>query len=654
MAESADPVRPRVTVVQFGVFQLDLKAGELHKRGVKMRLQQQPFKVLEFLLERPGEVVAREDLRERLWPSDTWVDFDHGLNKAVNKLREALGDTADSPRFIETLAKRGYRFIAPVRVVDPVDPVGPFESAESAVTLPAAALTASVVPAPEAAVTGPRRPRLGHWLMMAGAAAGVALAWFLWPHAAVAPAPTVVTRVMLAVLPFDNLEADTAEDYFSDGMTEEIIQQLGRVNPARLGVIARTSSMHYKGSPKRLDEIARELSVEYVLEGAVRRSSQRIRISARLVRGADQTPLWSDSYERESGDVMDLQTEVGRRIADALTIEFAATPAPAASRAAPVGPDAYDAYLRGRYYWNRRGPLDLERALALLEQAVAGSPGYGAAAVALSDALNVLPWYGLRPPRETYQRSKDLAVRALALDPDSAAAHTALAYVHHYFDWDWPAAEQEYRRGLQINPSYAQAHQWLAAMHAERGRTDAALQEMRSAERLDPHAPIIPAAIGWIQYLARDFDPAIAQLRRTVERDPDFVPARLWLGQALEASGRPADAVEQYLAVRRVVGEARTGLGELARGLALAGQTARARAELKTLLRLAETGYVEADLIARVYDALGDRAQTLAWLERGLAERATKMTLLAVDPQYDRLRGDPAFVALLARVGPQP
>ena len=228
----------------------------------------------------------------------------------------------------------------------------------------------------------------------------------------------------------------------------------------------------------------------------------------------------------------------------------------------------------------------------------------------------MLPWYGLRPPRETYQRSKDLAVRALALDPDSAAAHTALAYVHHYFDWDWPAAEQEYRRGLQINPSYAQAHQWLAAMHAERGRTDAALQEMRSAERLDPHAPIIPAAIGWIQYLARDFDPAIAQLRRTVERDPDFVPARLWLGQALEASGRPADAVEQYLAVRRVVGEARTGLGELARGLALAGQTARARAELNTLLRLAETGYVEADLIARVYEALGDRAQTLAWLAR--------------------------------------
>ncbi len=645
MVEPADARPSRVAVVQFGVFQLDRQAGELYKRGVKIRLQQQPHKVLELLLDRPGEVVSREDFRERLWPSDTWVDFDQGLNKAVNKLREALGDTADSPRFIETLAKRGYRFIAPVQLADAHEAIEPASPLLAAAAPPAPA-QAPAAPLPASETSSAHR---GRWLLAAVVSTGVALAWLLlWPRA-----PVEAARVMLAVLPFDNLEADAEQDYFSDGMTEEIIQQLGRVNPARLGVIARTSSMHYKGSPKRVDEIARELSVQYVLEGVVRRSSQRIRISARLVRGVDQTSLWSDSYERATADVIDLQTEVGRRIAEALAVEFAAAPAPALSASGGVGASTYDSYLRGRYYWNRRGPSDLEHAVALLEESVAGAPGYVGAAAALSDALNVLPWYGLRQPRETYQRSKVVAQRALTLDDGSAAAHTALAYVHHYFDWDWAAAEREYRRGLAINPSYAQAHQWLAALHAERGRTDAALAEMRTAERLDPHSLIIPAAIGWIQYLGREFGPAVTQLRQTIASDPDFVPARLWLGQALEASGRPNEAVEQYLAVRRSAGAGPTGLGELARGLALSGQPVRARAELATLLVMAKTRYVEADLVARVYAALGEDDLALTWLERGLAERATKMTLLEVDPQYDRLRGNVAFAALLARVRPE-
>lgn len=638
MSDRDKPDAASASLVRFGVFEVNLRSGEIRKRGIKVRLQHQPFRILEMLLERRGEVVLREELRQRLWPSETWVDFDHGLNKAVNKLRDTLGDSPDNPRFVETLAKRGYRFIAPIEVVP--------DAPELAEAVPP-------VPHAEAAVQAPRfdsgrlglrgyLPALIAFVILAAAGAAI---WTRRP-----PGPAVPNRTMLAILPFANIERDPEQEYFCDGMTEEMILQLSRLSPARLGVIARTSAMQYKNTSKRVDQIAKELGVEYLLEGTVRRSGPRVLISARLIAGANQTPLWVESYERDAADILDIQSDVARRIADSLAIELLPQPAEARIAGQRAATDVYDMYLRGRYYWNRRTPVDLERAVALLETANAKDPTYVPAAAALADALNVLPWYGLRPPRDAYPRAKDVARRALVLDESSAAAHTALAYAYHYFDWSWPDAEREYARALALNPNYAQAHQWRAAHYAELGRIDDALAEMQQARQLDPRSLIIQAAIGWINYLGRRFNPSIDQLGRTLELDPDFVPARLWLGQALAAAGRPADAIEHNLRVRHLAGPAPTGLGELARSYAAAGRTREARETLRNLLDVARMRYVEADLVARVYEALGDEERALEWLERGFDERAVKMVLIGVDPQFDRLRGNPRFQNLLQRL----
>lgn len=625
-------------VVRFGVFEVDLHTRELRKRGVKLHLQQQPFQVLEALVERPGELVSRDDLRRRLWPSDTWVDFDQGLNKAVNKLREALDDSAESPRYIETLAKRGYRFIAAVTSAAP--PVPPLTSSPAD-------------PRPDTGLAMRNRDDIAKHRLAYGAgllvvAAALAVAILSFAPAMFGPGPA--SRAMLVILPFTNLEGNPEQDYFSDGITDEVISHVGRLRPDRLGVIARTSSMQYKSSSKRVRDIARELAVQYVVEGTVRRSGPRIRISARLIRGADETPLWSDSYESNMVEILDVQSDVARRIAHALAIELLAATDPSRTAASRPGADAYDRYLKGRYYWNRRGPTDLAQAVTLLESVVSQEPDYAPALVALADALNVLPWYGLSPPRQAYPRSKEMARRALALDEQSSAAHTALAYSYHYYDWNWSDAEREYQRALALNPSDAQAHQWLGAHYAELGRTDDALAEMRRAEQVDPRSQIIQAAIGWINYLGRRFDAAIAQLQQVLANDPDFVPARLWLGQALEATGRPHDAIQHYLHVTRLAGDGPTGLGELARGYAAAGRAPEARAAVSRLIELARTRYVEADLIARVFVALNEPEPALDWLERGFETRAPKMVQLAVDPAFDSLRDQPRFQDLVQRL----
>lgn len=645
---TADPREPRL--FRFGVFEVDAQSGDVRKRGVRVRLQPQVLRVLELLLTQRGQVVTRDEFRERLWPSDTFVDFDHGLNKAVNRLREVLGDSADSPRFIETLPKRGYRFIASVDVVDPAEP--PVERPATPAAAPVAdGADGAATDASPAAPPARERRSWRRLLSVAAGLAAVALALALYVNR---PAgqdnPPRPPRMVLAVLPFSNIAGEPEQEYFCDGMTEEMIYQLSALRPDRLGVIARTSAMHYKNTQLRVDQIASELNADYVLEGTVRRQGPRVRITASLVRRDDQTPLWSESFERDIAAVFEIQTEVARLIAASLALELlpggegSVRPVPHADAA------AYEAYLRARYYWNSRTPAGLEQSLTLLEDAIARAPDFVPARAALADALNVLPWYGLRPPRAAYPRSKELAQQALALDPSSAAAHTALAYVHHYFDWNWADAEREYTRALDLNPNYVQARQWLAAHHAEMGRIDLALEHERQAQELDPQSLVVNAARGWVLYLGRRYEEARGQLEGTLRLDPAFVPARLWLGQTLEAMGRPADATPHYLAVRRLAGSAPTGLGELARNYALTGDMASARRALAELTTLAGSRYVEADLFARVQEGLGDRAAALDWLERGFDERAVKMVLLGVDPQYDRLRGEPRFRALLTRM----
>ncbi|MCI0621800.1 MAG: winged helix-turn-helix domain-containing protein [Acidobacteria bacterium] len=619
--------------IRFGVYEADLRAGELRKHGMRIRLQDQPFRVLAMLLERPGDLVTREEFRQKVWPADTFVHFDHGLNKAINKLREALGDSAENPRFIETLPRRGYRFLVPVTHLG--------QRAATADT------HAPVDRETKADTRGVSSLRV--WLALGLLAAVTGAAWYLWSGGVARPRVSS-KKVMLVVLPFSNLDGDPEQDYFCDGMTEEMILQLSRLRPDTLGVIARTSAMQYRKTSKRADEIGRELDVQYILEGTIRRTGNRVRITAQLVQAADQTYLWAETYEREVADVFSIQSGVAQRIARSLALELLPAQQAALSRAPTASAEAYESYLRGRFHWNKRTPADLQKSVAFFQRATKLDPGFALAYAGLADAYNVLPYYGLLPPRQAFPQSKAAAQRALELDPASAHAHTALAYAHHYFDWDWGTAEWGYARAQELNPNYAQAHQWLAAHLVEMGRVDEAVLEMELARQMDPLSLIVNAGLGWIQFHGRRYAQAEAQLQKTLELDPNFVPARLWLGQLYEVTGRRKEAVAEFRAVRELAGDAPTGLAELAHALAREGMVTEARQALHRLLDITKERYVPSDEIARAYLGLGDRDAALAWLEKGYEERAVKMALLAVDPTWDSLRSEARFVHLLQRI----
>ncbi|MGH9637597.1 MAG: winged helix-turn-helix domain-containing protein, partial [Candidatus Angelobacter sp.] len=449
MATAAEPIRS----YEFGVFTVDLPGGELRKHGVRLKVQERPFQLLVCLLERPGEIISRDELRQRLWPDGTFVDFDHNISSAINKLRTVLNDSASNPRFIETVGSRGYRFLADVKRICPASSQIPDqETPEVPMT---AAATAS--------------PRHGLWKVVAGIAlilsALVAGYFQLGRKTSKSIAPA--TRVMVAVLPFQNLTGDAGQDYFSDGLTEEMIAELTRLNQNHLGVIARTSVMLYKQSPKPLDQIGRELGVQYVMEGSVRRDSGRVRITAELIQVKDQTHLWAREYDRELNNSLALQSEIAQEIGDEIQISLpdnngvkaANHPAPAHSTASY---EAYDSYLKGRYFWNKRTTSGFLQAASYFQQAIAKDPGYASAYAGLADTFGLMSTWYAAPQQEFMPKAKAAALSALALDDSLAEAHASLALVAENYDYDWQTAEKEFRRAIQLNPDYATAHQWYA------------------------------------------------------------------------------------------------------------------------------------------------------------------------------------------------
>ena len=494
---------PSSGIFQFGVFQLDLEAGELRKAGVRVKLQDQPFRVLALLIERAGQLVTREDLRQRVWPSNVYVDFDQGLNNAIKKVREALGDSADSPTLIETVARHGYRFIAPV-TAPPASPVGPRLTSES------------------------HTLRKG---ILIGLAAALVAALGIWAwHGSATRLTPSSPRVTLAVLPFDNLSGDPDQEFFSDGMTEEMIAQLGKLNPERLTVIARGTVATYKHSSLAVGEIGRELHADYVVQGSVRRVPDRVRITVHLIQVPQQTDRWAESYDRDVKDILALQDSVARTIADEINIKLA--PAMSSGRAARnVDPDAYESYLKGRYYWNKRTAAGMQKAEAYFQQAIDKDPGYGAAYSGLADCNSGLTWHGFTSPAETLPRAKAAALKAIEIDPQSAEAHASLGLVLHH-QWDWPGAEAEFKRALQLDPRYANAHHWYGDYLSVRGRHDEALVEATKAAELDPLNLMIDTWLGLRYYLARNYDRAIEQGRSTVDLDQSFAAAHLLLGEA--------------------------------------------------------------------------------------------------------------------------
>ncbi len=566
--------------VRFGTFSVDLRSGELYKQGRKIRLQQKPFQILALLLERPREVVTREELRQRVWAPDTFVDFDHSLKTAISKIREALGDSAESPRYVETLSRRGYRFIAAVA------------------KLPAAA-------PPE-------------------------------------------ERIRVAVLPFENLSNDREQEYFSDGMTEEMIAQLGSLQPQRLAVIARTSAMRYKHTDKRLDQIGQELNVEHIVEGSVRRAGDRVRITAQLVRVSDQTHLWAHSYERDLRDILALQSEVAQAISNEIRVKLTPQHWVRSVSALPANRQAYEAYLRGRYCWSKRTREGIQRSVDYFLQAIAHDPHYALAYAGLADGYRILAVCGWLAPSAVQEKALAAARRALEIDGRLSEAHKALGAVRFRFDWEWKESEAELQRALELNPSDADAHRVYALYLQALGRVEEAIAEVERARELDPLSLLMETALGRALYMARRFEAAIAQCRKALELDPDYVPARFNLGRLLVETGKAREAIGVFKKASKR-GEV-LYLAALGYAYARAEEEEQARGVLMQLEELARHSYVSAYEVAKIHVGLGEKAEALEWLERAYAERAVGLVAVKVDPVFDPLHSDQQFQGLLRRM----
>ena len=636
MREASTPVRLR-----FGAFEVDLRAGELRKQGLKIRLQEQPFRVLAMLLERPGEIITRDELRSRLWSAETFVDFDHGVNKAVNRIREAIGDSATSPRFIETVARRGYRFVADV---------APVEEPRDAELEALSDGRPPLEPDRQPSAAQPARPWRA-WRVWSIAGLVVALAsiagivvWGRRSHAS--PAAPIQS---LAVLPLDNLSGDASQEYFADGMTDELIATLSQISALR--VISRTSAMLYKHARKPLLQIGRELNVDAVIEGAVFRSGSQVRITAELVDARDDKHLWSESYDGDLRDTLTLQHEVARAIAEQIRISLNARERAALRQDKVVDPQAYEAYLKGRYFWNKRTGDDFRKASEFFNQAIERDPGYARAFSGLADTYALMgDWeYGVLAPKEALPRAKAAAIKALELDNTLGEAHTSLAFLLDAFDWDVTSAETEFRRAIELNPGYATAHHWYAWHLSVRGRNREAIAEMRKAQTLDPLSLIINADFAELLVIAGSTEEAIEQSRKTIELNADFPLAHNQLGVAYLASGRRAEAVGELQRAVQLSGGSPTCTANLARAFADSGRTEEARHLLGDLKKRSQSGYSNATEIATVYAALGDHAEAMNWLDKAYGERFNPSALLR--PGFDALRGDQRFQDLERRVG---
>jgi TolB-like protein/DNA-binding winged helix-turn-helix (wHTH) protein/Flp pilus assembly protein TadD len=630
------------SVVRFGTYEVSLHSGEVRKAGLKIKVQQQPMKLLEILLERPGEVITREELRSRVWSDESFGDFDQAVNIAIAKLRSALGDSAENPRFIETIPKRGYRFIADVSVVDgdarPKTPEPPMED------LPATdprSKVAGLAVVPKAQLWRQRPVIVG---------LAVALSLIIIAVLVVrsrSPMPTGIRSV--AVLPLDNLSGDISQNYFADGMTDELITDLAQISALR--VISRTSVMAYKGARKPLPQIARELNVDAVVEGTVLRSGDQVRITAQLIDASTDKHLWSQSYEGELRDTLALQNRVAIAIADQIRINLTPQEQAALKNVKVVNPQAYESYLKGRYFWNKRTADGLKVALAYFNQATEEDPKYAQAYSGLADTYALLgDWqYAVMTPREAFPKAKGAAIKALELDSALGEAHNSLAFVLDGFDWDFDSAGKEFRRAIELNPGYATAHHWYAWHLSLLGRDDEAIAEMKKAENLDPLSLIINADLAELLVIAHSYDESILQSRKTIEMDANFALAHNQLAQAYLQKHMYDEAVAELQKAVQLSGGSPICTANLARAYALSGRRNEAASLLSDLKKRSNPSDSHAAEIAMIYASLGEADKAMNWLEKGFDERFNPGVLLR--PGFDPLRPDPRFQDLVHRIG---
>lgn len=607
-------------IYRFGAFVADPASGELRKQGVRVKIQEQPFRLLLALLERAGEVVTREELQRRLWTENTFVEFDASLRVAVGKLREALGDNSDAPRYLETVPRRGYRF------------VGPVSREDKPVELRAPATRRRVGPAVVAGV------------VLLGLIAGLGV-WRLRGRWRSIPAANPIRS--LAVLPLRNLSGDPGQEYFVDGITEELIGRLSQIRGVR--VISRTSAMRFKETKQPIPEIARALNVDAIVEGSVIREGSRVRVTVQLIRGATGDHIWAEDYDRELRSILVVQEEVAQTIARQIRV----TLAPQEQAARDVDPQAHEDYLKGRYYANQRTEKALNRSVEFFQQALARDQNYAPAYAGMADAYALLGFRSGFPSQEALERAKTAALKAIELDDSLADPHVSLAFLAETHEWDWKTAEREYQRALQLNPGYALAHDWYAGYLMYVGRLDEGIAEARRARELDPLSLPINNALAGRLLVAGRYQEAQDQLRETLEMDPHYAPTHQTLGWLYLNTGKREQAVQEFQQALQLSGTAEKDfLLDLGFAYAVTGRQKEARNILRQLEQMRLQGIVNSAYLAILEGALGEMDQGFAWLEKAYQERDPELTYLKVrGRRFDPLRRDPRFAAMVQRVG---
>src|SRR5213083_64018 len=625
-----EPLR-QTSVVRFGTYEVSLQSGEVRKAGVKIRVQQQPMKLLEILLERPGEVVTREELRGRVWADESFGDFDQAVNIAIGKLRSALGDSAENPRYIETLPKRGYRFIAEVSVVAADDRTKRPESAagdkpgtESGLQLQGAGSTV----APKRRQWPTRRVIVALTLVLS---LPILAVWLIRSRGR---APTGIRS--LAVLPLDNLSGDASQNYFADGMTDELITDLAQISALR--VISRTSVMVYKGARKPLPQIARELNVDAVVEGTVLHSGKQVRITAQLIRAPADKHLWAQSYEGDVRDTLALQKKVARAIVEQIRIKLTPQEDAVLENVKVVNPEAYDNYLKGRYFWNKRTADGLKKASYYFNRAIEGDPNYS------------LPYTGLADIHQLSdhpQLAREEVQKALDLDDQLPEAHNSLARLLYLFNRDWEGADREFKRALELDHNYAPAHHWYSMYLAVEGRKEQALAEAQKASELDPLSPVVGANLAKILQEAGHNDKAIEQAKKTLDLEPDSAVTHAVLGVVYQDKRMYTEAITEYKRALQFGGPPGEVRGLLGYAYAVSGNRTDAEkiiAELKALWPRHTHAALD---LAVVFSGLGNKENALYWLEKAQEMHVSDLIGIRQDSHFVEVRSDPRFQALV-------
>jgi TolB-like protein/DNA-binding winged helix-turn-helix (wHTH) protein/Flp pilus assembly protein TadD len=592
--------------VRFGVFELDREAGELRKAGIRIKLHEKPLQVLLVLLKHPGEVVTRKELQERLWPQDTFVEFENGLNNAISRLREALGDTAESPRFIETIPRRGYRFVPEVS---------------------------------PAASSSPASSSFRHWLLTILFSAGAALVLGVAFHFAL---PGSKAMQSLAVLPFRNLSAGTPEEYFTDGMTDAVTTKLAKLGVPK--VISETSVAQFKDTKQSVPAIARTLGVDGVVEGAVLREGDQVRITVQLIRADTDQHVWAESYQRQMTDILALQDDVALGVARAIKLELSPRAAAQSASRQPVNAEAYEAYLKGRYFM-QKADESAPRAKDYFQHAIELDPGYAPAYAGLAD------FYVLAlSPKEALPKAKEYAQQALKLDSNLPEGHISLAYIYFYEDWNWPAAGEEFRRAISLAPGLVGSHRWYAVYLAAMGRRDEAMQEAQRALDLDPlsisaHHGAAVAAVS-----AGRYDRSIEEGRKIVELDPndpraylDMAVGHLQKGmyqEALQDTEKGLDLSHRDPFVLSIAAHVYGRLGNLLQ----AGQL------VQEMRATSQKSFVPPSFFATAFVGMGKEKEAVEALEEGYKTHDPDMVGLNSSPWFEPLRSDPRFQDLLHRM----